>query len=72
MLNTSNRSVVKESILVIATKDNVDFTLGDFAEANVENADSKTGTFKQLLEKLKSIPSRDRATAIQVYEIKGK
>jgi hypothetical protein len=72
IFNTTGRSVVKESILVIATKDDVDLSMGDFAEAAINEDKGQTGSFKHLLEKIKHIPPRDRAIAIQVYEIRAK
>ena len=72
MFNTSDKSRVKESILVIATKDDIDLSLGDFSEAAVNENMTKTGDFKDLLEKLKRIPPRDRTMSIQVYELRNK
>jgi len=72
IFNTTGRSVIKESILVLATKDDVDLSMGAFVEAASSEDRVRTGSFKQLLERIKHIPPRDRAIAIQIYEIRAK
>ena len=72
IFNTTGRSMEKESILVIATKDDVDLSLGEFAEAAIHEDRARTGSFKHLLEKMKHIPPRDRTIAIQIYEVRAK
>jgi len=72
IFNTTGRSVIKESILVLATKDDVDLSMGAFVEAASSEDRAQTGLFKQLLERIKHIPPRDRAITIQIYEIRAK
>lgn len=72
MFNTSGKSTAKESIIAIATKDDVDLSLGDFSEAIINENISRTGSFRDLLEKIKHIPPRERALAFEVYEVESK
>ncbi len=72
MYNTTGMPSTREEILVLATKDNVDLIEGDFVTADLSSHKKPTGLFRDLLEKMMSIPPKNRAMDIQYYEIRGR
>jgi hypothetical protein len=70
--NTTGTPSVRESILVIATRHDVDLIEDNFKTADLSEQGKPSGLFRDLLGKIVSIPPNDRAMAIQSYEIRGR
>lgn len=71
MYNTTGTPTVREAILVLATKNDVDLIEGDFVTGDMREYSKPTGLFRDLLEKMMDIAPRDRAMDMQYYEIKS-
>lgn len=72
MYNTTGKPSAHEAILVLATQHEVDLIDGEFATADLRDNKKPSGLFRDLLEKMMSIPPRERAMDIKYYEIRGK
>jgi hypothetical protein len=66
---TEGKKKTGESILAIATIDDIDLVGGDFEEAAFAVYPKGTGLFPRLMEKLMDVPPERRAMAIQSYEV---
>lgn len=70
--NTTDMPSVRESIFVIATRHDLNLIEDNFKTADLSEQGTSSGSFRDLLGKMVSIPPNDRAMAIHSYEIRGK
>ncbi len=70
LFNQGKKGASREAILAVATLNDTDVIQGSFAAADRPHSPNLTGSFRDLLDRVMKVPSKERAMAIKYYEIR--